>query len=262
MTKTKIEWTEKTWNPVTGCQIVSEGCRHCYAAQMAYRLATMGLSQYHGITKKAKNGSIQWTGKLQQVKLALEIPLTIKKNTLFFVNSMSDLFHEDVDTSFLDQVFQIISATPQHTYQILTKRAPQMVSYFKNHSVPANVWLGVSVENRQQGIPRIKELKKIQATVKFLSIEPLLEDLGSINLKGIHWVIVGGESGSQARPMKEEWVRNIQRQCCKHRVKFFFKQWGTWGPDGVKRSKKANGSLFEGKIWHQMPRIKRISSEA
>jgi protein gp37 len=253
MTKTKIEWTEKTWNPMTGCRIVSEGCRHCYATQMAYRLAAMGLPQYRGVTKKAKNGSIQWTGKIQEVESALAIPLKTKKPTLFFVNSMSDLFHEDVDTSFLDQVFQVISATPQHTYQILTKRAPRMASYFQNHPVPANVWLGVSVENRKQGLPRIKELQKIHATVRFLSIEPLLEDLGNINFKGIHWVIVGGESGNQARPMKEEWVRRIQRQCCKQQVKFFFKQWGTWGSDGMKRSKKVNGSLFEGKIWHEMP---------
>ncbi len=255
---TKIEWTEKTWNPMTGCQIVSEGCKHCYAAKMAYRLAAMGLPQYQGVTKKAKNGTIQWTGKIQQIRSALEVPRKTKKKTLFFVNSMSDLFHEDVDTSFLDEVFQVISDTPQHTYQILTKRASQMASYFKNHSVSANVWLGVSVENRKQGIPRIKKLQKIPATVRFLSIEPLLEDLGNIDLKGIHWIIVGGESGNQARPMKEEWVRNIQQQCRKQRVRFFFKQWGTWGPDGVKRSKKVNGGLLEGKIWHQMPKIKQI----
>ncbi len=185
----------------------------------------------------------------------LDQPFKKKKPTKYFVNSMSDLFHEEMPEEFLDKIFDVIEKTPQHIYQILTKRDIRMAEYFKNKAVPKNVWLGVSSENKKDGLPRIDSLRNIKATVKFLSIEPLLEDLGKINLKGIHWVIVGGESGHKARPMKEEWAVNIREQCEKANVPFFFKQWGTWGADEIKRNKKANGRELQGKIWEAYPKV-------
>ncbi len=167
---------------------------------------------------------------------------------------MSDLFHEDVSDSFLDEVFQVISDTPHHTYQILTKRAERLPDYFSQRPVPNNVWLGVSVEDKKYGLPRIKYLTEIDARIRFLSVEPLLEDLGVFSLVGVHWVIVGGESGKNARPMKQLWVDNIKSQCDSENVAFFFKQWGGWGADGVKRHKKANGRLLQGRTWDSMPK--------
>jgi protein gp37 len=250
----KIEWCEQTWNPIVGCQMVSEGCRNCYAAKMAYRLQAMQVRGYHQVAKKTANGSIQWTNQVRFIDEALHKPLKRKNPTIYFVNSMSDLFHEKVSFVMINEILRIIRQTPQHKYQILTKRATRMVEYFTTHRVPNNVWLGVTVEDRISGLPRLEELRKVQAK-RFLSIEPLLEDLGTIDLTGIAWVIVGGESGHEARPMQKEWVQNIQSQCGKHKVEFFFKQWGTWGPDGVKRSKKENGRLFGGKIWQEIPSI-------
>jgi len=241
--KTKIEWTEETWNPTTGCTKVSEGCKFCYAEVMAKRLEAMGTPGY-------ENGF-----KFSLMPERLEQPLKKKKPTKYFVNSMSDLFHEEMPNEFLDKIFEVIKKTPQHTYQILTKRDKRMAKYFKNKSVPKNVWLGVSAENRINGLPRIDNLRNIKATVKFLSIEPLLEDLGKVNLKGIDWVIVGGESGHKARQMKEEWAINIKEQCKKTKVPFFFKQWGTWGADEIKRNKKANGRILQGKIWEAYPEV-------
>lgn len=243
MKKTKIEWTEETWNPTTGCTKVSEGCKFCYAEVMAKRLEAMGTPGY-------ENGF-----KFSLMPERLEQPLKKKKPTKYFVNSMSDLFHEEMPNEFLDKIFEVIKKTPQHTYQILTKRDKRMAKYFKNKSVPKNVWLGVSAENRINGLPRIDNLRNIKATVKFLSIEPLLEDLGKVNLKGIDWVIVGGESGHKARQMKEEWAINIKEQCKKTKVPFFFKQWGTWGADEIKRNKKANGRILQGKIWEAYPEV-------
>lgn len=247
MSNSKIEWTEQTWNPSVGCTKISPGCAFCYAEVMAKRLKAMGIPQY------------EYGFKLRTLPERLSEPLQRKRPTLYFVNSMSDLFHKDVPFSFLDQVFSVISATPQHTYQILTKRAGNMARYFKNRPVPENAWLGVSVENIKHGLPRLDELRKIDAKVRFLSVEPLLEDLGPINLNGIHWVIVGGESGVQARPMQAEWVKRIQLQCKEKSIPFFFKQWGTWGPDGVKRSKGRNGRLLDGKTWDSMPKISLIN---
>lgn len=248
----KIEWCDETWNPIIGCKMVSEGCRNCYAAKMAYRLQSMKVRGYENVAKKMANNSIQWTNRVQLVATALQKPLKRKKPTIYFVNSMSDLFHEKVSFDVIEQIFNVIQQTPQHKYQILTKRAIRMVKYFSTHDVPKNVWLGVSVEDCASGLPRIDELRKVDAK-RFLSIEPLLEDLGRINLVGISWVIVGGESGNQARPMKEEWVYSIKEQCHQLGVEFFFKQWGTWGSDGMKRSKKENGRLFDGRIWNQTP---------
>ena len=183
----------------------------------------------------------------------LEQPLRRRKPTVYFVNSMSDLFHEKVPFPFIERVFNVMSEAGQHTFQVLTKRAERMAKFCRTRSVPDNVWLGVSVENRKQGVPRIEVLREVDVRVRFLSIEPLLEDLGRINLNGIQWVIVGGESGKKARPMQEAWATNIQRQCDQAGVAFFFKQWGTWGADGRRRSKKANGRDLDGRVWDGMP---------
>lgn len=240
-TTTKIEWTEKTWNPVTGCTKVSPGCKHCYAEIMARRLQAMGAGGY----EKGFQLAIH-PGRLAQ-------PLKIRRPTVFFVNSMSDLFHEQVPDEFIDQVLDTIRNTPQHTYQILTKRAERLLAYFSSRACPPNIWLGVSVEDRKHGLPRIEHLRQVDAQVRFLSVEPLLEDLGAMDLSGIHWVIVGGESGHHARPMLPEWVENVQAQAEVHGSAFFFKQWGGWGADGVKRHKKANGRIFRGRTWDAYP---------
>lgn len=242
-TTSKIEWTEQTWNPVVGCTKVSPGCAHCYAEPMAYRLQAMGTQGYeHGF-------------KLTLLPQRLDEPLRRKKPTIYFVNSMSDLFHEKVPFDYIDRVFDVIRRTPQHTYQILTKRADRMAEYFAGKTPPKNAWLGVSVENKKYGLPRIDHLRTVKASIRFLSVEPLLESLGKINLRGIHWVIVGGESGPKARPMQKEWVDAIRAQCEAKDVAFFFKQWGGWGADGKKRAKKKNGRKLNGRTWDQMPDI-------
>lgn len=242
-TASKIEWTEQTWNPTTGCTKISPGCKHCYAETMAIRLQAMGTRGY-------ENGF-----NLSILPERLAEPLKRRKPTMYFVNSMSDLFHHGISFEFLDQVFDVIRRTPRHTYQILTKRSARMHEYFclGGRTVPENVWLGVSVENREDGLPRIDDLRKIKAGIRFLSVEPLLEEIGIIDLDGIHWVIVGGESGPKARPMKPEWVTPIKAQCEQHDTAFFFKQWGGWGADGKRRPKKENGRLFAGKTWDGMP---------
>lgn len=240
-TSSKIEWTEQTWNPTTGCTKISSGCKNCYAETMAKRLQAMGAHGY-------ENGF-----NISILPERLSQPLKRKKPTLYFVNSMSDLFHKSVSFEYLDQVFEVIEKTPQHTYQILTKRAIRMRDYFINRTVQKNVWLGVSVENKKHGLPRIDYLREINACIRFLSIEPLIEDIGKVNLADIHWVIVGGESGAKARPMKERWVMSIKNQCKYQGVPFFFKQWGTWGVDGVKRNKKINGRLLIGKKYDEYP---------
>ncbi|NLY21508.1 MAG: phage Gp37/Gp68 family protein, partial [Tissierellia bacterium] len=225
----KIEWTERTWNPTAGCTKVSSGCKNCYAETMAKRLQAMGVNGY-------ENGF-----KFNIVPSRLNDPYKRKKPTVYFLNSMSDIFHEEMPEDYLDQIFDVIEDTPHHTYQVLTKRADKMKEYFSKRSVPKNIWLGVTVDNKRQGLPRIDKLRDIQATVLFLSVEPLLEDLGEMNLTNIDWVIVGGESGPKARPMDKEWVLNIKQQCDDKDIAFFFKQWGTWGADKIKRNKKLNG---------------------
>ena len=237
----KIEWTEHTWNPVTGCTKLSPGCKFCYAEVLAQRLKRMGANGY-------ENGFA-----LTLHPQRLQDPLKRKKPTVWFVNSMSDLFHEEVPFSFIDQVFATILASPQHRYQVLTKRPERMAEYFLNRSVPVNTWLGTSVENRKHGVPRIAVLRNIEAATRFLSIEPLLEDIGKIDLADISWVIVGGESGPKARPMKADWVRLIRDQCDAKGVAFFFKQWGSHGHDGIKRAKQANGRELDGHVYDQMP---------
>jgi protein gp37 len=240
-TVSSIEWTEQTWNPTVGCTKISPGCKHCYAEGMAHRLKAMGTPGY-------ENGF-----SLTLLPSRLQDPLRRKRPTTYFVNSMSDLFHDRVPDAYIEQVFDVIARTPNHTYQILTKRAPRMARYFRKRVVPANAWLGVSVEDRKYGVPRVDHLRTIDATIRFLSVEPLLQDVGELDLSDIHWVIVGGESGPKARPMKTEWALSIQRQCEEQKVAFFFKQWGGWGADGKKRAKAANGRLLDGRTWDEMP---------
>ena len=244
MATSRIEWTEQTWNPVTGCTKVSPGCKHCYAERMARRLQAMGASGYvrgFGLT-------------LQDDRLGQ--PLGRKKPTLYFVCSMADLFHEDVPDTFIDRVLATIHRTPWHTYQLLTKRAERLLDFFANRPVPPNVWLGVTVEDRRYGLPRIDLLRQIPARVRFLSVEPLLEDLGPLDLDGIDWLIVGGESGPEARPMRPEWALAVRDSCKATGVAFTFKQWGAWGPDGVRRDKKANGRILAGQIWNGRPVVR------
>ena len=241
-TISKIEWTEATWNPVVGCTKLSAGCKHCYAEVMAKRLQAMGVPGYE-----------QGFRKIRLLSDRLDEPLLRKKPTVYFVNSMSDLFHTRVPDSFIDRVFHTMRSAHWHTFQVLTKRAERISEYASEYSIPDNVWAGVSVENKRHGVPRIEYLRNARAKTKFLSVEPLLEDIGELNLSGIDWVIVGGESGFGARPMKIEWVRRIQRACEDQGVHFFFKQWGAFGPDGLKRSKKENGRILDGRTWDAMP---------
>lgn len=240
-TTSKIEWTEQTWNPIVGCTKVSPGCKHCYAETMAKRLQAMGTPGY-------ENGFA-----LRLLPDRLTDPIRRRKPTVYFVNSMSDLFHDKVPESYIEQVFDVIAATPQHSYQILTKRAARLARYFRDRTVPPNVWLGVSVENRRHGVPRIDYLRTVPARIRFLSVEPLLEDVGELDLRDIHWVIVGGESGPKARPMKPEWADSVRLQCAEQDVAFFFKQWGGWGADGQRRAKSKNGRLLNGRTWDEMP---------
>ena len=241
MAESSIEWTEHTWNPVTGCTKLSPGCKHCYAETMSRRLTAMGATGY-------ENG-FQLTLHPER----LDQPMRRKKATTYFINSMSDLFHESVPDAFVERVLSVCASTPQHTYQVLTKRAERLPEFFRLRECPQNVWLGVSVEDRKYGVPRIAYLQRTNAHVRFLSIEPLLEDIGAINLLGIHWVIVGGESGAKARPMESSWANNVRTQAIAQQVAFFFKQWGAWGPDGVRRDKKRNGRELSGRRWSEFP---------
>lgn len=228
-----IEWTEITWNPVTGCTKVSQGCKHCYAERMAKRLSAMGNPRY-------KNG---FNVTLHEDLITL--PYSWKKPRKVFVNSMSDLFHEEVPIDFIQSIFETMNNTPQHTYQILTKRSKRLkeLSPFLNWT--PNIWMGVSVENSDV-LFRIEDLRTTGAFIKFLSCEPLLGPLDNMNLEGIHWVIVGGESGPKARPMKEEWVWDIKLQCERNNIAFFFKQWG-----GVQKHR--NGRILKGKTYDEFP---------
>lgn len=243
MADSKIEWTDKTWNPVTGCSKISKGCEHCYAEVMSRRLKSMGKQKY-------VNGF-----KLTLHEDCLNEPLAWTKSHFIFVCSMSDLFHKDVPFAFVDKVMEVIRKTPQHRYQILTKRAERMYEYFQTHDIPENAWLGVTVEAASSK-PRIDYLRGLDASIKFLSCEPLIEDLGTLNLDRIDWVIVGGESGPFGRIMKKEWVLSIKKQADKQGIAFFFKQWGTWGEDEIKRNKHKNGKLIDGQICQVMPSLK------
>jgi len=215
MAESTIEWTEHTWNPVTGCTKLSPGCKHCYAETMTKRLVAMGASGY-------ENGF-----ELTLHPDRLEHPLRRKSATTFFVNSMSDLFHEDVPDEFIEKVLDVCRRTPQHTYQVLTKRAERLPVFFAARACPPNMWLGVSVEDKKYGVPRIAQLRKVKtAAVRFLSVEPLLENVGKLDLRGMDWVIVGGESGFKARPMRIEWAESVVAQCRAAGVRVFMKQLG------------------------------------
>lgn len=244
MKTTKIEWTDKTWNPITGCTKYSQGCANCYAETMSRRLKAMGLDKYANGFELALHND------------CLDEPMQWKKPHNIFVCSMSDLFHKDVPFEFIDKIINTIKQTPQHRYQLLTKRAERMAEYFQNREIPKNAWLGVTVE-AQSSKKRIDILRTLHAPIHFLSCEPLIEDLGILNLDNIDWVIVGGESGLKARPMKEEWVLSIKEQSEQQGSAFFFKQWGTWGSDGIKRNKCINGKLLQGKIFQDMPTINK-----
>ena len=233
MANTKIEWTESTWNPTTGCTKTSAGCSNCYAERMAKRLQAMGLSKY-------SNGF-----KITMHDDCLSEPYNWKKPKMIFVNSMSDLFHEDIPFKFIEKVFTVMNENPQHIFQILTKRADLLLEYNSKLNWTSNIWMGVTVEN-SKAKTRIDLLRKTNAAVKFLSCEPLLSDLGKLDLKKINWVIVGGESGPKSRPIEEDWVLNIYEQCKNSEIPFFFKQWG-----GV--NKKKNGKELQGEVYHEMP---------
>lgn len=255
MAETQIEWTDATWNPVAGCKIESAGCTNCYAMHMAKRLEAMGMEKYKGLTRKSGNRVI-WNGVLKEDRKSLGIPLSWKKPRKIFVNSMSDLFHEKVSEAFIMEVWQIMRATPRHNYQILTKRPARMADII-GRCVPdtlPNVWLGTSVEDGRV-THRIDDLRLAPAAIRFLSFEPLIGPVGTVDLSNIHWAIVGGESGNQARPIREEWIDEIFEQCNDQDVAFFFKQWGTWGKDNKRRSKKANGREYKGQKWDEMPAI-------
>ena len=244
--KSKIEWTDKTWNPITGCTKYSAGCANCYAEMMARRLKAMGIKKY-------ENGF-----SITMHEECLEEPLHWKGSNNVFVCSMSDLFHEDVPFDFIDKVMETIKKTKNNRYQLLTKRAERMADYFSSRSIPKNVWLGVTVEDEKAKY-RIEYLRDLKASIRFLSCEPLLSDLGELDLHNIDWIIVGGESGPKARLMKEEWVLSIKEQAEKSDIAFFFKQWGTWGSDGIKRSKKKNGKLLAGKLSQNSPIVTKNS---
>lgn len=235
MAQSNIEWTEMTWNPSTGCTKISAGCKHCYAEVMAKRLQAMGLEKY-------KDGF-----KVRIHEDALDVPYTWKKSKLVFVNSMSDLFHPEVPLDFISKVFSVMNNTPQHTYQVLTKRAERLFELHEQLNWTSNIWMGVSVEDARV-TNRIDYLRLTNAKIKFLSCEPLIGPLMNMNLGNINWVIVGGESGRKARPMNEWWVWDIRQQCQEQGVAFFFKQWG-----GV--NKKKSGRELGGRTYDEMPVI-------
>ncbi len=245
----KIEWTDATWNPVRGCTKISPGCKHCYAETLAER--------FRGV----KNHPFEFGFDLRLVPEKLGDPIRWSTPRKIFVNSMSDLFHEDVSDAFIENVCRVMMAANWHTYQVLTKRADRMSrllsTKLKNAAQSEHIWWGVSVENQKHGLPRIQQLRQARPAVAFLSVEPLLEDLGQFDLSGIQWVIVGGESGHGARPLSPDWVRSIRLQCEQQKVPFFFKQWG-----GVRKAEA--GRELDGQTYDEFPEItvKPVPSQA
>ncbi|MCO6048411.1 phage Gp37/Gp68 family protein [Mesorhizobium sp. RP14(2022)] len=243
-TNSGIEWTEATWNPVAGCTIISPGCTNCYAMRMAGRLEAMGQPKYTGTTR-ISGGRPKWNGRINLDYKALRAPHQWRKGRHIFVNSMSDLFHEDVPLDFIREVFAVMGETPRHTYQVLTKRADRLREISSSLIWHQNIWMGVSVENSDY-LFRVDDLRVSGAKIKFLSLEPLLGPLDDLQLHGIDWVIAGGESGPGARPMDAEWVRTIRDLCEISNVAFHFKQWG-----GV--NKKSTGRVLDNRTWDEMP---------
>jgi protein gp37 len=241
-TKSNIEWTEMTWNPVTGCTKISQGCKHCYAERMAKRLTAMGSDRYRNGFRVTLHPDL------------LDVPHKWRQPRVVFVNSMSDLFHEDIPDAFIQRVFATMRDCPQHTFQVLTKRAERLAALAPMLPWPHNVWMGVSVEDARV-VNRIGYLQKAPAAVRFLSLEPLIGPLEGLRLEGIDWAIVGGESGPRARPMKPEWVKSIVRQCRAASVAFFFKQWG-----GVR--KDMTGRKLNGTFYNEMPHAAQVARAA
>jgi protein gp37 len=249
--KSAIEWTEATWNPVTGCDRVSAGCDHCYALTLAARLKAMGQPKYQ------RDGDPRTSGPGFGVTMhpdELEIPRRWRRPRVIFVNSMSDLFHPQVSGDFVARVFEVMAATPQHTYQVLTKRPKRARQLLRGWTAVPNVWLGVSIED-DRVVDRADILRQVPAAVRFLSLEPLLGPLPSLDLTGIDWVIVGGESGPDHRPMRKEWVLELRDRCQAAGVPFFFKQWGGLTP-------KSGGRLLDGRTWDEMPPLALAGTRA
>lgn len=247
MADTTIEWTDVTWNPVAGCTIMSAGCTNCYAMRMAARLEAMGVDKYRGLTRKS-GGRAKWTGTLRLDEDALSVPERWSKPRNVFVNSMSDLFHPDVPADFIARVWDVMKRTPRHTYQILTKRPDRMAEVLSSgFDVLPNVWLGASVEDNRV-IHRLDELRHVAAAIRFVSFEPLIGSVAGGRLNDIHWAIVGGESGPNARPMNPVWIDEIFDMCTDAGAAFFFKQWGG-------KNKKATGRSYRGTTWDQMPAL-------
>lgn len=240
--RSSIEWTEATWNPTTGCDRVSTGCDHCYAMTLSRRLKAMGSPKYQ------RDGNPRTSGPGFGLTLhtdSLDVPRSWVSPRMIFVNSMSDLFHDQVPFEFIADVFDVIRSTPQHTYQVLTKRSRRLSNIARNLDWPSNLWMGVSVETQQYAF-RISHLQTVPATVRFVSAEPLLGPIGEVDLDGIHWMIAGGESGPNARPMEYDWVAQLRDACRIANVAFFFKQWGG-------RTPKAGGRELDGKLWDEFP---------
>jgi len=246
MSESSIEWTDATWNPVAGCTVLTSGCTNCYAMRMAARLEAMGTPKYRGLTRKSGRRYV-WTGKVALDEAALAAPLSWRKSRLIFVNSMSDLFQDAVPDAFIRRVWETMQATPKHTYQILTKRPARMAELSTNLPLLQNVWLGTSVENAEV-LERLDHLRATCAAIRFVSFEPLLGSVANADLTGIHWAIVGGESGPRARPVSEEWIDEIYGQCEEAGTAFFFKQWGG-------RNKKAAGRTYRGRLWDNLPEL-------
>lgn len=246
MAETSIEWTDATWNPVAGCTILTAGCTNCYAMRMAARLEAMGVEKYAGLTRKT-GGRAKWTGKITLDYKSLDVPTKWSKPRRVFVNSMSDLFHDDVPVDFIKEVWNVMAKTKRHTYQILTKRPDRMADVLSNNNfdVLPNVWLGTSVEDSKV-LHRLDDLRTVPAAVRFVSYEPLIGSVAGGDLKDIHWAIVGGESGPNSRPMDPKWIDEVFDQCTDADAAFFFKQWGG-------KNKKATGRTYKERIWDQLP---------
>ena len=248
MAETSIEWTDATWNPVAGCTVLTAGCTNCYAMRMAARLEAMGAQKYAGTTRKS-GGRAKWTGKIALDPKSLSLPQSWTRPRRVFVNSMSDLFHEDVPAEFVRQVWSTMQQTQRHTYQVLTKRPERMAEVLTSECFPVlpNVWLGTSVEDVRV-ISRLDALRRVPAAVRFVSFEPLIGSVAGAELHDIHWAIVGGESGPNARPMEATWVDEIEAACRRSGAAFFFKQWGG-------RNKKATGRELRGRTYDEMPAL-------
>ncbi len=249
MAESSIEWTDATWNPVAGCSVISPGCTNCYAMRMAARLERMGMRKYQSLTRRSGSRAV-WNGNVTLDRTVLAAPLGWAKPRMIFVNSMADLFHENVPEDFIEDVWRVMRDAHKHTFQILTKRPERMAEIVGSFPVLANVWLGTSVENAEY-IWRLDHLRRAKAALRFVSFEPLLGSVARVDLDDIDWAIVGGESGPGARPIEAQWVKEIRDACRNAGAAFFFKQWGG-------TNKKRTGRRFEGRTWDELP-LKRVS---